>query len=122
MATVNLSPATLDMLGVRAGDRNQYAIAISQGGTPMDLTGLTPRAQARAKATDETPAAEAVIDVLDAVGGQLLLRWPGEDVRTMLAGKASFAGVWDLQLESGDGADPLTILAGAFRADMDVTR
>jgi hypothetical protein len=123
MATVvDLSPLRLDMLGVRAGDRNTYTLHIKQDGVPMDLTGLTPRAQVRTKATDEIHMVEAVIDVVDAVGGQLVLRWPGDDIRALVGRHASFTGVWDMQLESGGEADPWTILAGAFRADMDVTR
>jgi hypothetical protein len=77
----------------------------------------------RAKATDEDPAmTEAVIQVVDAAGGHLLLAWPGDGIRTMLAGKATFKGVWDLQLAPAGEGDPQTILAGTFQADMDVTR
>jgi hypothetical protein len=45
----------------------------------------------------------------------------GRGIRSLLAGKATFKGVWDLQLASGV-ADPQTVVAGTFAAEMDVTR
>lgn len=119
--TLYLGPAQANLSGVRAGDRNQFHIIITQQGAPLDLTGLSPRAQVRAKATDETSTTEAVIAVVDAPAGHLLVSWPGDAIRTLLAGKATFKGVWDLQLAS-NGSDPQTVLAGTFQADMDVTR
>jgi hypothetical protein len=120
-ATLYLGPAVVHLSGVRAGDRNSFHVMITQQGTPVDLTGQTARAQVRAKATDEDPATEAVIQVVNAAGGHLLLSWPGAGIRTLLAGKATFKGVWDLQLAAG-AADPQTVVAGTFAAEMDVTR
>lgn len=120
-ASVDLSPQVLDIKGIRAGDRNLIFLAVKQSGVPIDLTGLTPRAQVRAAVTDADELAEAVITVTDATGGTLTMQWLGEDVRKMLGERASFKGVWDLQLESS-GSDPLTIFAGSFAAVMDVTR
>lgn len=115
-----LGPALLDITGVRAGDRNLITLTLTSGGTPMDLTGLTPAAQARLNPMDAN-ALTAVTEVVDAVGGVVTVRWPGEAVRTILAGKAAWTGVWDLQI-GAPGEDPVTVVAGAFAAVMDVTR
>jgi hypothetical protein len=121
-ATLHMGPQVQNIDGIYAGDRNLHHIFVVQNGVPVNLTGQVARAQARAKATDVDPAPiEAVIEVVDAVGGHLQLTWPGDDVRAMLAGKATFKGVWDLQLASGD-ADPQTLVKGTFAAEMDVTR
>ena len=122
MVAVNLRPATLDLTGIRAGDRNTINVALTSAGAPMDLTGYTISAQARkTPQTADPPAIAADVTVTDAPGGLFTLRWPGDAVRTALADQASWTGVWDLQLDNGT-ADPWTVVAGAFTADMDVTR
>jgi hypothetical protein len=121
MTSIDLSPASLDLKGIRAGDRNLLEITLTSAGAPMDLTGLTITAQARKKPNDDTAVLDAMVDVTDAVAGKLSLRWPGEDVRTFMAGQASFNGVWDMQVQSAED-DPYTVVAGAFGAVMDVTR
>lgn len=117
---VPLGPACVDLTGVRAGDRNLITATITSKGAPVDLTGYTVTAQARAKATDQAAALTAAITVVNATQGQIEIRWPGAAVATLLAGKATWKGVWDLQLTSADG--PLTVAAGNFGAVMDVTR
>lgn len=117
---VPLGPACVDLTGIRAGDRNYTEVTIKQKGQPVDLTGLTVTAQARKKPTDTT-ALNAVIDVLDAAGGLVSMRWPGQEVTDLLAGKATWDGVWDLQIQSPPD-DALTVAAGGFHAVMDVTR
>jgi hypothetical protein len=120
--TLTLGPAAVNLVGVRAGDRNLFGIALVEGETPVDLTGLTATAQARKSATDPDPAAlTAVVEVIDAPGGRLTVRWPGAAVTAVLAGAATWAGVWDLQIGS-TGADPVTLVAGTFTAETDVTR
>lgn len=120
--TLHMGPQVQNIDGIYAGDRNLHHVFVVQNGVPVNLTGQVARAQARVKATDVDPAPiEAVIEVVDAVDGHLQLTWPGDDVRTMLAGKATFKGVWDLQIASGD-ADPQTLIKGTFAAEMDVTR
>jgi hypothetical protein len=119
--TLHMGPQVQNIDGIYAGDRNLHHIFVVQNGVPVNLTGQVARAQARAKATDELPATEAVIQVVSAAGGHLLLSWPGAGIRSLLAGKATFKGVWDLQLASGV-ADPQTVVAGTFAAEMDVTR
>ena len=119
---LNLGPACVNLAGIRAGDRNLIKITLTTSGTPVDLTGLTLAAQARKKATDPDPAAlEAVIEVIDAVTGQIALRWPGADVTALLNGAATWKGVWDLQVVSAS-EDPQTLVAGSFGAETDVTR
>lgn len=118
MVTVPLGPAPLDITGVRAGDLNEFQITLKQGGRPMDLTGETITAQAR-RSVAAPEHLDAVITMTDAVNGVITLRWPGDAVRTWLGAETSAEGVWDL--ETSNGADPVTILAGRFTAELDVT-
>jgi FlaG/FlaF family flagellin (archaellin) len=119
--TVPLGPARVNITGVRAGDRNLMTITLHSKGDPLNLTDLDVTAQARRKSTDQTPVLSAVVEPIDATLGQVSLRWPGDDVTDLLAGKATWSGVWDLQVGSA-GADPTTVCAGSFLAEMDVTR
>lgn len=120
MAVVNLTPSRVDLQGVRAGDRNLITWTIRSGGVAVDLTDKTVEAQARLTADDEA-ALSAVVVIVDAVNGTGTLRWPGDELRDLLAGETKFAGVWDMQIVTA-GEDPLTVAAGVFLADMDVTR
>lgn len=123
MSKLTLGPAKVDLAGIRAGDRNEFTMTLHRGADPLDLTGVTLNAQARKKAADpDPPAITAVIEVTDATAGELAIRWPGVAVGVALAGAETWAGVWDLQASTGDGEEPLTLVAGAFGAVMDVTR
>lgn len=120
--TVPLGPAVVHVTGVRAGDRNEFTMTFTSGGVPLDLTPYTITAQARRVAQDLGPAAcDAVVIVTDAANGALLVRWPGDQVRTMLGDAGEWEGVWDLQLAPVTG-DPVTIAAGSLTAVSDVTR
>jgi hypothetical protein len=120
-ATLPLGPATVNITGVRAGDKNQFTLSLTNEGAPLPLTG-TVTAQARKVATDPDPAAiTAVVDVIDGPGGVVSVRWPGDEVNAALAGQLTWAGVWDLQVTEGTD-DPVTLVAGTFAAVMDVTR
>jgi hypothetical protein len=122
MATIiPLGPAVVDIKGVRAGDRNVITITVTSDGTPVNLTGLTPSAQARKKSTDADPALTAVVLVTDALAGKMELRWPGDAVLALLGTAATWTGVWDLQIDDA-AQDALTLAAGSFEAVMDVTR
>jgi hypothetical protein len=120
--TVSLGPAQLDLTGVRAGDRNQIQLTLTVAGQPFDLTDTEVTAEARTKSTDEGPATlTAEVTITDATAGTVSLAWPGEEVRTALAGSANWTGVWDLQVAS-PGTDPLTVVAGKLKAEQDVTK
>jgi hypothetical protein len=120
--TVHLGPACVDIDGVRAGDRNLVTVTLHQAGAPLDLTGLTLTSQVRKKATDvDPPALTADVTVIDAPAGKATVRWPGDDVRTLVNGAAKWAGVWDLQVASPPD-DPVTLVAGKWSAEADVTR
>jgi hypothetical protein len=121
MPTVSLTPPVVNITGVRAGDRNLIAAAATTEGVPVDLTGQVLSAQARKKAIDPVVALTAVVEVTDETGGTFTIRWPGEEVRTMLAGAASWKGVWDLQMAPGVDEDAITLCAGSFEAETDVT-
>jgi hypothetical protein len=117
---IDLTPPSVSLFGVRAGDQVPISVTITRAGQPFDLTGWTVTAQARATPAAPDPALQAAVTVSDAAAGKLLLMWPGDDVRVLLAGADHWTGVWDLQVD--DGAMVMTLLQGRFRADMDVTR
>jgi len=121
MASLNLSPGVLDLSGVRAGDRNAVQITLTQGGQVLDLTSYEITAQARSVPLAAT-ALDAVIENRDDATGTFLLRWPGDAVRTLLAGAAAWNGVWDLQILLPPETDATTVVAGKFGAVADVTR
>ena len=120
--TVPLGPATVNLTGVRAGDRNLILATVMDKNGPIDLTGRTLAAQARGKVNDpDPPAMTAEVTVVDAVTGQISIRWPGDQVTAVLGQSATWSGAWDLQVES-PGEDPVTICAGKISCEMDVTR
>ena len=121
MASLDLSPGVLDISGVRAGDRNAIRMTLTQDGTPVDLTGADIAAQAR-PAPAAAGALNAVIEERVDASGQFVLRWPGEEVRTLLGSAESWTGVWDLQILRPPDTEPDTVVAGKFAATLDVTR
>lgn len=121
-ASISLTPPVVNISGVRAGDRNLLNATLSSEGVPVDLTGQVLTAQARKKSTDTEIACSAVVETVDPAAGTVTIRWPGEDVRTMLAGAPTWKGVWDLQMAPDENSDAVTLCAGSFAAEMDVTR
>lgn len=122
MTVIDVGPAKVDLLRIRAGDRNLLKIAVTSNGGAMDLTGMTAEAQARLSPNaPDPPALTAVVTITDEFNGLLELRWPGAEVENVLAGADKWTGVWDLQLIN-PGEDPLTLVAGAFSIEPDVTR
>lgn len=121
--TVDLGPAIINIVGVRAGDKNEMVINLKKDGVPYDVTGMTITAQARAKATDTGIAPiVAVVSIIDADAGKIDVRWPGDQVAEVIpSGKSMWRGVWDLQQVTGS-EDPVTLIAGTFEVSMDVTR
>lgn len=91
-------------------------------GTPVDLTGYSARAQVRSMHTSATPIVDMTVG-----GGQLALGGAAGTIRILLtdtvtaALPAPFAGVWDLELESGTGVTT-RLLAGAATVSPEVTR
>ena len=121
MVALNMGPAVVDLSGVRAGDRNALHIAVTASGAPMDLTGQTVTAQAR-KSADDPASVDGVIENLVASAGTFTLRWPGDAIRALFTPpNVKWEGVWDLQTQA-TGEDPVTIIAGKFSAELDVTR
>lgn len=122
MAVVQFGPAVVDLVGVRAGDRNTMSVVVSQDGAPLNLAGATVAAVARKTITDpDPPALTAVVTVTDGAAGAISVSWPGAAVRTLLGTALKWDGVWDLQLTVG-GQDPVTIAAGKISLEQDVTR
>jgi hypothetical protein len=118
---IESGPARVDITGLRAGDRNESALTIVSAGAPLDCSGATVRAQARPSPSSKK-VMTAVITEVDASKGRYLLAWPGEDVRTMLAGAEFWSGHWDLELLEEGQTVPVTVAAGEISAVMDVTR
>ena len=120
MATVSLKPALVNLKGIRAGDKNEFRVEVVRGDAAEDITGRTFTAQARFDEFD-TNTVDAVIDIIDAPGGVLMLRWPGDAVRTWLDGAEdapvnTVTGVWDLQM-SVDTDDPQRFTMSALPCD-----
>ena len=118
---VEFAPACVDISGIRAGDLNRMQITLTLNGVPYDLTDAEVTSQARLKKSEAT-GIDAVIDIVDPVNGVITLRWPGDDVRELLAGAETWKGVWDLQVLNDGDPDPVTVIVGKFSAELDVTR
>jgi hypothetical protein len=121
MTRIDLGPAEVDLLRIRAGDRNQFNIKLTDSNGPVNLSDSVIEAQARLTPVDSAIAVSAVIEMIDAVGGHFKMSWPGDDVRTALAVEVSWEGVWDLQMTE-TGEEPQTLVAGKFTIESDVTR
>lgn len=121
MTVIDVGPAKLDLLRIRAGDRNAFTVRLTDSNGVVNLSDKTIEAQARLTPTDTTIAVSAVISIIDATQGLFEMRWPGEDVRTVLDSSDKWSGVWDLQMAEGS-EDPQTLVAGAFTIESDVTR
>jgi hypothetical protein len=122
MAVVVLGPGGVDISGIRAGDVNavQFTVQNKVDGSPVPLGGYVITSQVRTAVTDTDPAMSADVIVLDGPNGVFMLMWDGETVRTVLGTQARYSGVWDVQLAAG--TQVVTIAAGKWAADMDVTR
>lgn len=122
MTKIDLGPPRVDLLRIRAGDRNKINVKLTQAGEPIDVSEWVLEAQARLTAISaDPPALIAVVTIVDGPEGLIEIRWPGDDVRTLLGSEAKWSGVWDLQRDN-DEEDPDTLMAGKFTAEEDVTR
>lgn len=122
MASLQMGPAQVDLLGVRAGDRNVVTLELTTGGSPWNLTGAVLSAQARKVATDAEFALEATVTPLDETVGHYQLEWDGEAVRTLLGADTGWEGVWDLQVIEATQTLAETVAAGKLTCEQDVTR
>lgn len=92
------------------------------GGSPVDLTGYTARAQVRSMVTSAVPLVDMTVG-----NGRLTLGGTAGTIRILLddtttaAFPAPFSGVWDLEVESGSGVTT-RLLAGAVTVTPEVTR
>ena len=109
----------MDITGVRAGDRNEFQITLMTGGAKLNVTNMTFQAQARSTKSD-TEHLDAIVSITDGPNGIILVHWPGDDVRSWLNGEVTKTGVWDLEMDDAVN-EPLTVVAGAFTAELDVT-
>lgn len=122
-ASINLTPAKVDVSGIRAGDKNEITATLrDSSGTPIDLTEYEVRSMVRKNPLDELPAIIAVIQKLDETQGYIMIKWPGDQVSNAMSieGTTTFKGVWDLQIERM--GEVTTICEGTFQAVMDITR
>lgn len=120
-STVSLKPAQVNLAGIRAGDRNLLRVIVRSAGVPLNLSGVAFTATARTTvlATEQLDSI-CTVDP-DRTLGVVWMRWPGEDVRTWLDDAETKSGVWDLQMVA-TGNEPITVAAGTFAAEQDVTR
>ena len=116
---VPLGPAPVDIEGVRAGDRNEFQITLTSGGSKLNVTGMTFTASARENRLD-TEHLNAIVTITDGPNGIILVHWPGDAVRTWLGAEETRKGVWDLEMDDSSN-EPLTVAAGVFAAELDVT-
>lgn len=119
---LDLSPACLNIKGVRAGDKNLRVFKLTANGSPRDLTGSTIKAQARKDYRTDVVSLTADIVITDAVNGTFTLAWPGDDVATLLTTSDTWSGVWDVEILEPGETEPVTIAAGTISCVMGVTR
>jgi hypothetical protein len=124
MSKIDLSPEKLDLKGVPAGDDIALVIRFKDSdGTPQDTTGATLAAQVRqSKTADEIELSASVSALTDGSDGEWSVLFSGTDTRTLIAGGASWSGVWDLEVTLAGQVNPRTVLGGRFQIESDVTR
>lgn len=122
MASLQMGPGAVDLLGVRAGDRNIVTVELTTDGAPWDLTGAALLAQARKSNSDADPALVATITPVDPAQGRFTLEWDGEEVRTLLGADTTWDGVWDLQVTEATQTLAETVAAGKLTCELDVSR
>ena len=120
MTNLDFAPTTLDLLNLRGGDDESIDMKLSQDGIPLDTTGGVVTAQIRKTAISEEIAVSAQVTIEDASIGHYTILFQGADLTAALDGKASFSGVWDVQLVLAGTTS--TLLAGSANILSDVTR
>lgn len=115
MATLDARPTRVD-LHIYAGDDVTVKVNVNNvDGTPADLTGVSAKAQVRAKASDVDALADFSTSV-DPAGVVLL----GLDAASTSLFPAQ--GVWDCELLFAGGSPKTTIVSGSVRTRAEVTR
>ena len=107
-------------LHLEQGMTFRRVLKLSKGGVPLNLTGATARAQARAK----TGSAEVLFE-LSTSDGSLVVDGPAGWItihidESVTAGFAFKAGVWDMKVRLG--TDDVKLLKGAVTVEPSVTR
>lgn len=104
-----------------AGDTAETTLQVLIEGDPAPLVGATVTAQARRTVTDPEPALTAACTITDEDDGLVLIAWDTTEMRAVLAGAASWSGVWDVQVVWPSGL-VVTPAGGTLIVDLDVTR
>jgi hypothetical protein len=116
------SPQTIEVLpqvvhiSFYQGDDFLLDVAVTdpEDGSPIDVSGMTPKAQIRHTAADPTVLAEFAIDSTDAATGLLHL-----SISSTVTTALPETGIWDVQLTSPKVS---TIAAGNVLCTRQVTR
>lgn len=117
---VSAVPNTMD-LDLYAGDGTVLRLKMADAsGNPIGATGSV-AAQVRKTRGDPAPQADFAVDLTDAATGVVLLSLTGEQTAALVGDGTLFTGVWDCQWTPA-GQEPLTIVQGAVRCVLDVTR
>lgn len=103
-------------LFVYQGDTPGWTVNVTdEGGTPVDISGYTAKAQIRRAAADADPEVAAEMSAV--------VQSPFVHLALTASQTAAMTGryVWDLQL-SGAGGEVITIMAGKVTVRAEVTR
>ena len=93
-------------------------LTLSEGGSPVNLTGYSARAQMRSKKSDASPAASFTCTVTDATGGVIKMSLPNATSSSLSAGRYYY----DLEIYTASDAIVKRLLEGEVTVDREVTR
>lgn len=106
-------------LSLYAGDTEKFNIAITAGGSPVDLTGWTGKAEIRPTRGSATLIATFTTTISSTpTDGTLVIAL--SKVQTAALPVGDSIGVWDLQM-TAPGGDVKTFLTGSVSVTQDVT-
>lgn len=108
-------------LTVEQGATFTVTLTWTVDGSPVDLTGYDARAQVRSMVTSASTLVDLTVGdgiTLGGAAGTIALAISATDTAAL---PAPFAGVWDLEVESGAGV-VTRLLAGAVTVTPEVTR
>lgn len=110
-----MAPAELDLI-LRTGDTEQITLTLSNGGSPVNITGRTYAAQIRPEPLSSTVIASFSCVITNAAAGIVVCTLTA----TQTAALSPTIGVWDLQ--ETNGSSVTTLVAGTATIQSDVTR